>query len=511
MNSDIDLGSLLSIDPKEIDKEVIKEEARRYMLPFMLYTWGGDDNDQMKVGFHTKKICEAIDQAFEDFANGKSTYLMVTLPHRHGKSELLSRKSTAKFLGMFPDKNVMATGYSSELMEGFSRDCRNVIRSDEYHELYPGTKISRESSGVQKWEIEGRKGKTTWVGLDGTLTGKGFSLGIVDDPFKDREEVESKKMREKRWISFTQSFLTRAAPVHIVILLATTWHEDDLFGRIRREMKRNPKFPRFKELSFPAKAKDYKGEGEYTGEYLFEEMYPKEWYVGQYSFLGPYGASGLLDCNPKARDGMLIKCVEGVNFHYVDEKPEGFGGYGRGWDLASTEDETLGSDPDWTVGVKGSVKTDYRELLNEYGVKVSAPIYSIYIDDIIDMREEAPTRDSKMQTAAVDDRGAIQGIEAFSGYKDTFTRMNSILEGVCQVEKINLTGDKVAKATQHIVTPFSTGRVYVNRNIDSEILERFFDTLQAFPGGSHDDHVDATVIMTAMMKEYGYSTFDTLV
>lgn len=506
-----DLIDIETIDPEELEREVEKEEARRFMLPFMLYTWGGDEKDHMNVGMHTKIICEAIDKAFDDFANGKSTYLMITLPHRHGKSEILSRKTPAKFLGMFPDKHVMATGYSSELMEGFSRDCRNVIRSDRYYELYPGTKISRESSGVQKWEVEGKKGKTTWVGLDGTLTGKGFSLGIVDDPFKDREEVESKKMREKRWTSFTQSFLTRAAPVHIVILLATTWHEDDLFGRIRKRMKQDPKFPRFKELSFPAKSKDYKGEGKYTGKYLFEEMYPKEWYDGQYATLGVYGASGLLDCNPKARDGMLIKCVEGVNWHYVDEKPEGFGPLGRGWDLASSEVQVISSDPDYTFSASVAVKVDERELLNEYGVKIVAPVYSIYIDDLTAMREEAPKRNRHIQSTAVADRGAMQGIESVAGYKDTFTLMEEVLEGVCIVEKINLKGDKVTKATQHIVTPFSSGRVYVNRNIDKETLVLLMDQLQAFPLGSHDDGVDALTIATAMMKDIGYTTFDTLV
>jgi predicted phage terminase large subunit-like protein len=205
--------------------------------------------------------------------------------------------------------------------------------------------------------------------------------------------------------------------------------------------------------------------------------------------------------------------VEGVNWHYVDGKPEGFGLDCRAWDLASTEEEVFGDDPDWTVGVKGAIKIDDKELMNEYGKKICAPVYSVYIDDIIRMREEAPERNSRMQSAAVSDTrtGTIQGIESFAGYKDTYTTMSGALSGVCQVEDVKLSGDKVAKAAAHIVTPFSDGNVYVNRNIPRDILKEFFDTLRSFPSGAHDDDVDALTIMVALLKDYGYSTFGTMV
>jgi predicted phage terminase large subunit-like protein len=221
----------------------------------------------------------------------------------------------------------------------------------------------------------------------------------------------------------------------------------------------------------------------------------------------------LLDCNPEAREGLLIKCKEGINWFKVDGKPDGFGMYGRGWDLASTEEQTLSPNPDWTVGVKGAIKVDSVEMMNEYGVKISAPIYHIYIHNIIRIREEAPIRDTIIRTTAVADTrdGTIQGIEAFAGYKDTYTTMAHVLTGICEVEKINLSGDKVAKAATHIVTPFSAGNVYVNSSIDDDTLKVFFKTLSAFPSGAHDDDVDALTIMVALLKDYGYSTFGTMV
>jgi predicted phage terminase large subunit-like protein len=496
----------LSID--EIEKEI----ARKSHLEFLRYTWPYTTINFL-TGHHINKTCTRIDEAIEDFRNGESTFLKIKMPYRHHKSQTVTRSLPSRFLGLFPEAEIIVASYGQDLSNGFSRDARSLTDGDEFKELFPDTKISPSSSGVGSWMVETDKGgkvltgKTHWVGLGGSINGKGGSLIIVDDFLKGRQDAESKKIREKIWSSFTNDIMSRRAEPCIVIVLATPWHTDDIFGRIDDKMSKDPNFPCFEQIVFPHKSKSYK-----TG-YLFPEKFSPKWYESQESTLGPYGASGLLYCDPKAREGALIKCVEGVNWHYVDEKPEGFSADGRAWDLASSEEETLSDDPDWTVGVKGSIKIDTKELMNEYGKIISAPVYSVYIDDIIRMREEAPARNSAIQTTAVNDSrtGTIQGIEAFAGYKDTYTTIAHTLSGICEVEKINLKGDKVTKAAQHIVTPFSDGNVYVNRNIDADTLREFFEILQSFPSGSHDDDVDALTCMVAMMKEYGYSTFDTMV
>ena len=79
-------------------------------LAFMRNTWLS--YEPFIVGFHTREICKAIDQAFDDFRHGKSTYLLINVHHRVGKSTIISRYAPAHFIGEFPNHEVIQCSYS---------------------------------------------------------------------------------------------------------------------------------------------------------------------------------------------------------------------------------------------------------------------------------------------------------------------------------------------------------------------------------------------------------------
>jgi predicted phage terminase large subunit-like protein len=54
-------------------------------LNFMQYTWQ-NHSEPFVVGFHTRKICAAIDYAMELYRDGKSSAWVITVPFRHGKA-----------------------------------------------------------------------------------------------------------------------------------------------------------------------------------------------------------------------------------------------------------------------------------------------------------------------------------------------------------------------------------------------------------------------------------------
>lgn len=62
------------------------------------------------------------------------------------------------------------------------------------------------------------------------MTGKGFSLGIIDDPLKNAEEAASELIREKQKDWYASTFCTREEPDGAQIIVQTRWHEDDLSG-----------------------------------------------------------------------------------------------------------------------------------------------------------------------------------------------------------------------------------------------------------------------------------------
>src|SRR6185503_8244468 len=113
-------------------------------------------------------------------------------------------------------------------------------------------KARRTNRGSQWQTAEG--GGVRAVGVGGGIAGFGGDLIILDDPVKGREVAESQTFRNKTWKWFTDDINTRKQPGAAMILIQTRWHEDDLAGRILRDMKENPKADQWTVIDLPALA-----------------------------------------------------------------------------------------------------------------------------------------------------------------------------------------------------------------------------------------------------------------
>ena len=240
------------------DLQIIKNIlAKRSHERFMQHCWQ-KKTESFLVGIHTHYICKIIDNAFEKLKKGESSFLVITVPFRHGKSDCISRYLPAHFLGEFPDYEVLLATYSLNLSYSYSKFSRSVVESSEYSEIYPDIKIAKDSKSVQQWGLSDNMGTMTATALGATVTGRGYHLGILDDYCSSRADAESETIRNKTWESFTNDFLTRRANKSITIILATPWHQDDIIGRLKQITSKeselyDPEFPPFKFLSFPAK------------------------------------------------------------------------------------------------------------------------------------------------------------------------------------------------------------------------------------------------------------------
>lgn len=290
---------------RQAQYELAARAARTDLLAFMQWCWWAPPSIRFVIGRHTRAICKRITQAVEDYRNGKSSYLLIDVPFRHGKSDIVSRALPAYFLGRCADLQpsaIMLT-YGDDLAAGFSKDCKNIITSSAYHQLFPSVKIDPKDNSIAQWRIKGSYKYVTNVGIGSPVTGKGGNLIVLDDYYKNRSEAESQSRREEVWSAFTNVVFTRQdSPAAIVIVCATPWHVDDVRGRILRFMKEDPKFPRFEELSFPACKKGPDG-----WDYLCPELHSPEWYDGTRAALGPVDAAALLDCCPVSKQGAMFK------------------------------------------------------------------------------------------------------------------------------------------------------------------------------------------------------------
>jgi predicted phage terminase large subunit-like protein len=421
----------------------------------------------------------------EDFRNEKSTFLIIKVPFRHGKSEIISDFLPEHFLGEFPDKDVMIVTYAADLAYGFSGFARDIVKNDEhFHELYPDIHIKHTMGGIQKWGIEGHTGKCIASGLTSGITGKGYALGILDDFCAGRQDAESQVIRDSTWNTVSNDFLSRRAPISITIILATPWHVDDVIGRIEqcinpKSDKYNPKFPPFQVVTLPAMDGDIMVHDYDTGElkraqykFLFPERFPPEWYEQQRATLGEYGTASLLQCNPQIRGGRMIK-LNKIQYHdTIADFPKVM--FTRLWDLAHTEKQTQKNDPDWTSGT-----------LLAYTQRNG--LWELWIKDVGRFREDAPQRDRMIRAVTdKDGQGVPIVIESSVDSKDAYKTMREILMGKRIVQPLQTGKDKVVRMSP-VLPIFEAGNVHVLR---SEWNYDWLRELNDFPSGSHDDQVD---------------------
>ena len=465
-------------------KEKEKIKARKHHLDFMKYTWRWGKSKPMQVGFHTKIICEQIDEIFEDYRNGISSYVLVEIHPRAGKSDIVSRYLPPHFLGEFKNEEVMAVSYSADLSATFSSDAKGIVQSDAYKKLYPGTYIDLKNNARDSWRLfhpDGTSGTNKSSGLQSGLNGKGASLLIVDDHNSGRADAESQTIRDKTWSAFTDDALSRLAPVHIVFVIATSWHNDDVNQRIKREMLKNPDFPQFKVLSFPARAKDYKGEGEYPNEFLFQERYGKKWYLMKYATMGKYSAAALMDCEPRIKGGEVLNAE---NIEWIDPDDERLikikAQWYRVWDLAHTAKQRSGDDPDYTAGT-----------LLCYVKVPGDPLPHLWVKNVVRCQEGATKRDAIIEkTADKDGRFVKQAVETSLDSKDAYYYLRKSMPDI-NWNKISLQGkgDKLVRVAPLEPIFEAKHHVHVVRGTWNddwlEEVERF-DGL----GKQHDDQVD---------------------
>ncbi len=464
-------------------KEIQNELTRRSLFEFIKKTWY--KKKPFIEGWHIKEICEKIDECIEKYKQGISSYLILTMPPRHGKSHIVARSLPVYFKSRFEESEIIVTSYAANLVTKFSKDSRDkIIPGEGYKELYPDLSISRGSASVTEWGLskndEILEGDLQYAGILGGLTGKGYDLGIADDIIKGREEAESEVIRNKVWEEFTDSFLTRAAPVSITILMNTRWHIDDPVGRIKNRMNPNHEdydadFPKFEIINYPSENAEYI-EKEDNNKYLFPKRFNEDYYKARKSTMSEYSFSSIMLQEPTLRGGNLFR-VDSIQIIAEVQLPPDLKWF-RAWDLASSKKERVSDDPDWTVGPLMAVTTEWIK---------SIPIRKIYIKDMVRMRQEATLRNEVIMNTAGKDGDKVKiAIESYGPYKDAYVQLRDLMLGYRIVWKVTTTGDKVVRATPQEAVIEAKNMYLVKGDWNTEFLKEY----GTFPSGTHDDIVD---------------------
>jgi predicted phage terminase large subunit-like protein len=313
-------------------KQARIESARKSLLNFTRYTFPG-----YEANWHHIALCGVLDR----FVAGELPRLIVLMPPRHGKSELVSRRLPAYIFGKKPDARVIAASHGADLAHHMNRDVQRIIDTREYADLFPDIKLfGRGMSGNwlrnnDTFEIVNQKGVYNCAGAAGGIVGKGFDYGIIDDPIKNRLDANSPAKRKAILDWFKSTFYTRQEKNANILITMTPWHPSDLIGSLLKLARDNPDADQWTVIRFPAVAEgelhelDQRVDGAalWPGKYDLKNLKAIKATIGVFEWYAQY------DCSPRVPEGSAVKREW---FEIIEAIPSGYIEWVRYWDKAGS-------------------------------------------------------------------------------------------------------------------------------------------------------------------------------
>lgn len=459
---------------KLLERQAAALEARDRFMPFIKFTSPDpeDPNDCKKSKYKNAKHHDALARVIEEVEKGEIPFLILCMPPRHGKSEQVSRRFPAWYIGRHPRENVIVSTYSDTFAEDFGAEVRSIMNSPAYKQIFPNVKLQRGGTAKDRLQTSDG-GLLFFVGRGGGLTGRGGHVLICDDLIKDDKEAQSPAIRDQAWNWLVKVAMSRRMGRKLVIMTFTRWHSDDPIGRLTDP--ENPHYnaklaAKIKIINLPAIAEQDDPLGRAEGEALWPDG-PDKFdieFLEEQQALDPLGFASLYQQRPSAADGDLFK-RENIHYYKPEELPTELRIY-------SASDHAVGikqrNDPTCllTVGVD---KQSNIYLLDCYWQRQKTDIVTEQMIDMAELRKPLLW-------------WAEKGHISMSIGPFLRKRMNE-RQTYINIREVVPAGDKVTRA-QSIAGRVAMGKVWWPKN--AKWTERSINEVLAFPNGLHDDFVD---------------------
>lgn len=428
-------------------------------------------NPKYKWSRHNIVLCKVL----QEVADGKRNRVIINLPPRHGKTELVSRLFPAYWLYRWPDEWVGLATYGSELSEAVS----SVAQSNY---VTAGGTLSNRFTAAKHWETS--DGGGMWAaGMRGPITGKEGNLLIIDDPIKNAEESMSEATGNgnKEW--YMSTFYTRESWRHsAIIVMNTRWPgPGDIVGWLLEQEGTDDDEPeRWHIVVMPALYEEHDQEFyEYPttctvepdwrveGEALWPERYNEKKLRKIKKRVQPFWWASLYQQWPHDRAGNKFK-REWFTIIEPRDVPAQTVKDVRFWDLANTSKKR----GDWTVGLKMR-RVSYTEFI---------------ILDVVRIREEGDSRDQVIRrTAMRDGKRTIQwGQKDPAAAGKQAARAFRILLSGYDVRLESISGDKELRGDPAA----SAAEAGFFKIVKAPWNKAFLDEVVTLWTGTHDDQGD---------------------
>lgn len=467
-----------------------RELCRRRLLPFTQRMVSG-----YQAGWFHQDLAARLERFSRQVEAAEGPRLILNTPPRIGKSEQASKSMPSWHLGRNPEHRIISTTHSDRLAMDNSRDVLAYMKDQRYQQIFPGVHLDKDNKGAMGWRTQ-QGGMYKPAGVGAGISGYGANIFVIDDPHRDQDAYSS-TVRDSIWQWYKSSARTRLLPGGGLILIQTRWVLDDLTGRVLEEEGRIEDGGNWEVVCYPALAE----EDEYRlpsgriiheahpkatllrrkGEYLHPERYGEDEYAEAKQ--DPVVWQALYQQNPTAGDAAQFSAamVDGCKCSF-DDLPSKLTYY-IAWDTAFGTKQVN----DYSVGLTVGVDEDHN----------------IWLVDLVRKRFESDDLIETLLDLYENYTHEVVGIEKTQytvGIQSTLDRRidERRLHGINIEQLPHGNKDKITRS-KPIQAWMRRGRVFIPA--DAEWFDDLRSELLAFPGGRHDDIVDALAWVGLMIDD----------
>lgn len=426
--------------------------------------------------FHVPVICSDL-MALQ---SGDFRRLAIALPPRSLKTIIVSVAYPAWLLGHDPSLSIVCASYGQQLSDDPARLCRQVMMSDWYKRLFPGTRFASKRPNLADM-VTTAGGRRFATSVGGTLTGFGADYILVDDPTKpDLAHSSVERIKANEWARNTMltRFDNKAEGKAVVVMQRL--HEEDMIGYLSTRLD-------MKVLAFAAIAQHdehyeietpfgiirhdrWEGEALHPERESLEVLNEIRREMGEQNFCAQFLQM------PSPPGGSIIK-IDGFGRYDQAHLPD-FDQIIQSWDTANKDGQLNDFSVCTTWGKRG--KQFY--LLHVWHKKVDFFALQQAVYDQARMWEA--------RHVLVEDAGS--GAHLLQGF-----RRDGFSKGVA----IKAKGSKELRA-HAVAALIESGQVMVPLPQQVPWLEDYLHELRMFPAVRYDDQVDSTTQALSWMAAY---------
>lgn len=483
--------------------DIKTEKARRHFSEYIKQSW---DVIEPGIEYMHNWHIDAIAEYLEAVKIGQIRRLIINLPPRYMKSIEVTVMFPTWIWIEDPYKRFIAASYSAALSKKHNINKRDIITSPWYQNRWADRYVIKDDKNTQTNFENDKKGFMFATSINGTLTGEGGDIIIIDDPHNPKQaESEAERNTAIEFCKTTLPTRLNNKKKGAIIVVMQRLHDQDVSGYFLSQggwehLCLEGVAEKRTIMHYPISGREFIRE---EGDLLWPEREGPEEIAAMKKSLGSYGFSGQYQQAPSPSGGGKIKRhwwkywkPKGLQLPPVAVRLEsGEWMYTEAEDIPDYWDEQLQS---WDCSFKDEKENDLvaggvwgRRLANCYLLDVVNQRMDIIetINGICTFTEKWPKTLLKLIEGKANGPAVIQ-------------LLRNKISGLIDIEP---EGGKIARV--NAVSPsIEAGNVYVPHPLIYPWVNDFLEQCSKFPRGANDDMVD---MMSQALNRLMYRDFNT--